>query len=121
MPLKEKHVDKSKYDKMTSRDPNTHIILPKEKIQNYQKLNLYIPSHLHRKFPDLKQFHISYDSDPVVRKKTNLMSNTQIINHRGIANSIQFLKTRSTGMLNQTRNHNSIHESQQEGTIDLSR
>lgn len=37
------------------------------------------------------------------------MSNTQIINVRGIANSVQMENSRSSGMLNYTRNHNTLH------------
>jgi hypothetical protein len=94
---------------MTGRDPNSNIVLPKEKIENYQKLNLYIPSYLHRKFPDLKPYETATDFGPPVKRRTNLMSNPQIINCRGIANSIQFLKTRSTAMLHGVRTHNSVN------------
>lgn len=38
------------------------------------------------------------------------MSNTNIINVRGIANSVQMEKSRSSGMLNYTRNHNTMYE-----------
>jgi len=109
MPLREKHIDKKTFDKMTGRDPNSNIVLPKEKIENYQKLNLYIPSYLHRKFPDLKQFQSTFQKGPTVKRRTNLMSNPQIINCRGIANSIQFLKTRSSAMLTGVQTHNSVH------------
>ena len=101
---------------MTGRDPNSNLVLPKEKIENYQKLNLYIPSYLHRKFPDLKPFETASNFGPVIKRRTNLMSNPQIINCRGIANSIQFLKTKSTAMLHGVRTHNSV---QLEASIEV--
>lgn len=112
MPLRDKHIDKKTFDKMTGRDPNSNIVLPKERAENYQKLNLYIPSHLHRKFPDLKQFESTFQSGPTVKRRTNLMSNPQIINCRGIANSIQFLKSRSSALLTGVQTHNSVHLNQ---------
>ena len=41
------------------------------------------------------------------------MSNTNIINVRGIANSVQMEKSRSSGMLHYTRNHNTMYETSQ--------
>ena len=94
---------------MSSKEPEKQLVSPRNRIRDWEKLNLYIPSNLHEKFPNLKPFETTRQIKPTIKKRTNLMSNTQIINVRGIANSIQLEKSRSTGMMNHTRNHNTIH------------
>ena len=96
---------------MTGRDPNNKIVFPRQQIENYQKLNLYIPSYLHKKFPDLKPWTQAVEPEPVIKRRLNLMSNPNIINARGIAHSIQFLRARKWTLLNHSNRQNvAIHD-----------
>ena len=88
-----------KIQKMTGRDNSTNIIMPKERMDMCEKLNSYIPSYLHRKFPNLKKFEMEDHVVGMTKKRTNLISNPTINNGRCITNSIQMIKAKSQLLL----------------------
>ena len=73
----------------------------KEKDEQYEKINSYIPSYLHKQFPSLKSYNETISSNCTsqkIRKKLNLTSNNKINTGRGVMNEIKIRMSNSNSI-----------------------
>ena len=56
---------------MALKEPEKPMVKQKERAKNKEKLNWYVPSYLHKKYPNANTFNMTQEIKPTIKKRTN--------------------------------------------------